>query len=398
MIIQNAYIITMAGNRYDNGYVQVKNGKISAVGVMADCPKPRKTKGVQEEVIDAAGRILLPGFVDAHCHIGVFGDSIGFEGDDGNEMTDPVTPHLRALDAIHHQDRCFSDAVKAGVTTAVTGPGSANVFGGQFAAMKTVGRTADEMVFREPCALKIAFGENPKSVYHEKHQAPSTRMATAALLREQFFKAKEYQEALDKHIKDPDDNDKPEYDMKLEALLPVLRGELVVKAHAHRADDIVTALRIKKEFKLDMTIDHCTEGWMMADVLKEAGVDVILGPLLTDRSKVELKNMNIAGPGIMARAGLPIAIMSDHPCIPVQYLLMSAVVAAKEGLDRETALAAITINAAKSCRIQDRVGSIELGKDADFVLFDRDPMDIHARVEMTIIDGKVVYRRELDSI
>lgn len=394
MLIKNAKILTLAADcagtgEIENGYILCTEGRIAEVGPMSECPSDAGSA----QLVDAAGRTVLPGLVDPHSHIGVFNDAIGFEGEDGNEMTDPVTPHLRAIDAVHHLDRCFEDARAAGVTTVVTGPGSGNVIGGQFAALKTFGRTADEMAFKAPCAMKIAFGENPKTVYNEKHQTPTTRMATAALLRENLFKAQEYLEALEDHEEDPDENDKPDYDMKLEALIPVLKRELVVKAHAHRADDIATALRIMREFDLDMTIDHCTEGWMMADVLAEAGVDVILGPLMTDRSKVELKNQNIEAAGILARAGLPVSIMSDHPCIPVQHLTTTVSVAVREGLDPADALRAITIRAAHACRIADRVGSIEPGKDADFAIFDGDPLDVRTRTAMTIIGGRVVWER-----
>lgn len=390
LIIKNANIYTMAGSRYDNGFVACSGDKIAAVGPMTECLET----GPDDQVIDAAGMVLMPGLVDAHCHVGMVEDAMGFEGDDVNEMTDPVTPHLRAIDGINPYDRAFEEARQFGVTTVVTGPGSANVLGGQFTAIKTWGRTVDEMIVRDPCAMKIAFGENPKTVYNEKHQAPSTRMATAAILREQLFKAREYLEALEKYEKDKEENDKPEFDMKLEALLPVIKRELVVKAHAHRADDIVTALRIAREFNLDMTIDHCTEGWLIPDVLKECGVDVIVGPLLTDRSKIELKNQSLKAPGILAESGVRVAIMSDHPCVPVQHLMLCAALSVREGMDPEEALKAITINAARACRIDDRVGSLEVGKDADMVMFTGHPFDYMTKVYMTIINGRVVYTQK----
>jgi len=387
LIIKNAKILTMAGNRYDNGFVACNGDKIAAVGSMTECPEA----GPDDQVIDAAGMVLMPGLVDAHSHVGMVEDAMGFEGDDVNEMTDPVTPHLRAIDGINPYDRAFEEARQFGVTTVVTGPGSANVIGGQFTAIKTWGRTVDEMIVKDPCAMKIAFGENPKTVYNEKHQAPSTRMATAAILREQLFKAREYLEALEEYEKDKEENDKPEFDMKLEALLPVIKRELVVKAHAHRADDIVTAIRIAREFNLDMTIDHCTEGWLIPDVLKECGVDVIVGPLLTDRSKLELKNQSLKAPGILAENGVRVAIMTDHPCVPVQHLMLCAALSVREGMDPEEALKAITINAARACRIDDRVGSLEVGKDADMALYTGHPFDYMTKVYMTIINGKVVY-------
>jgi imidazolonepropionase-like amidohydrolase len=390
LTIKNARILTMAGKEYASGFISCKDGVIAAIGPMESMPEPSSL----DTVIDARGKILLPGLIDSHSHIGVIEDSVGFEGDDVNEMTDPVTPHLRAIDGIYHADRAFEEARQNGITTVVTGPGSANVIGGQFAALKTYGRTVDEMVIKAPCAMKIAFGENPKTVYHEKHQTPITRMATAAILREQLFKAKEYLEALSDYEKDKEENDKPEFDMKLHALVPVIKGELVVKAHAHRADDIMTAIRIAQEFNLDMTLDHCTEGWMMADVLKEYGYDVIVGPLLTDRSKIELRNQSLKAPGVLARAGVNVAIMSDHPCVPSQHLMLCAALAVREGMAEEDALKAITINAAKSVRLDKRIGSLEVGKDADMVLYDGHPFDYTGKVWMTLINGQPVYQRE----
>jgi len=398
MLIINGNILTMADRKeqqgkegpvlsYENGYILVENDKIRAVGPMSECPE-------DTEKIDANGRYVLPGLVDAHTHIGILEDSVGFEGDDANETTDPVTPHLRAIDGIYHTDRSFEEARQWGVTTVISGPGSGNVICGQFAALKTYGRSVDEMIIKEPCALKVAFGENPKSVYHEKNHAPSTRMATAAIFREQLFKAREYMEAWEDYLKDKEENDKPEFDMRLEAIIPALKRELIVKVHAHRADDILTAIRIAKEFNLDITIDHCTEGYLITDILKENKVKVILGPMLTDRSKIELRNQCIGAPGILAKAGIPVAIMTDHPCVPIQHLLLCAAVAVREGMDEEDALRAITINAAKAARIENRVGSLEAGKDADIVIFSGHPFDFRTKVDITIIGGKAVYRRD----
>lgn len=390
LTVKNTKILTMAGVDYPLGYISCRDGIITAIGPMDIMPEPLKT----DTVIDAKGKTLLPGLIDSHSHIGVVEDAVGFEGDDVNEMTDPVTPHLRAIDGIYHADRAFEEARQNGITTVITGPGSANVIGGQFAALKTYGRTVDEMVIKAPCAMKIAFGENPKTVYHEKHQAPATRMATAALLREQLFKAKEYLEALNEYEEDKEENDRPEFDMKLHALVPVIKGELVVKAHAHRADDIITAIRIAQEFKLDMTLDHCTEGWMIADVLKEYGYDVILGPLLTDRSKIELRNQTLRAPGLLAKAGINVAIMSDHPCVPSQHLMLCAALAVREGMREEDALKAITIHAARSVRLEKRIGSLEVGKDADMVLYEGHPFDYTGKVCMTFINGRPVYERQ----
>ena len=392
LLIRNAKILhTMAGPEIMDGYVFIANGKIVEAG--AGSP-PKLELPPDARIIDAKGLEVLPGFVDAHCHVGMWEDAVGWEGDDGNEMTDPFTPHLRAVDAIYHADRAFREAYEAGVTTVVTGPGSANVMGGQFLAMKTSGRRVDEMIVKEPLALKAAFGENPKHVYNERKQAPSTRMATAAIFREGMHKAKEYMEMQERHKNKPDDNDKPEYDMKMEALVRALKGELPIKAHAHRADDILTAIRLAREFQLRMTLDHCTEGYLITDILYEEGFPVITGPLLTDRSKVELRSQTLKNPGILARAGIKVAISTDAPCVPIQYLALSAAMAAREGMDRTEALRAITINAASIVGIGERVGSIEPGKDADLVIMDGHPFDLKSRVRFTIINGNVVYESE----
>jgi imidazolonepropionase-like amidohydrolase len=342
------------------------------------------------EEIDAKGGYILPGFIDAHCHVGMWEDSIGFEGDDGNEDTDPVTPHLRAIDAINPWDRSFEDARCAGITTVVTGPGSSNVIGGQFAAIKTHGRRIDEMILKDPVAMKVAFGENPKTAYHQKNQSPVTRMATAAILRESLMKAKDYKKKLDEYEIDPEEYDEPDFDFKMESLQAVLKREIPLKAHAHRADDIFTALRIAKEFSVDITIDHCTEGHLIADLLKEENVPVIVGPSLSERSKVELKNLTFKTPGVLAEAGLRVAIMTDHPVVPIQYLSLCAALAVREGMKEYDALKAITINPAINTGISDRVGSIKVGKDADIVIFDKHPLDFNTSVKCVMIDGKIV--------
>ena len=391
LLIKNARLLTMAGNEYCNGYIAAQEGKISALGDDGAEAERLEATGCYE-VIDAEGCYVLPGFVDAHSHIGILEDAVGFEGDDGNEMTDPVTPHLRAIDAIYHADRAFVEAREGGVTTVVTGPGSANVIGGQFAALKTFGRSVEDMLIREPVAMKVAFGENPKTVYHEKRQSPITRMATAALLRESLLKAREYKQMMDDYRRDSENHDKPDYEMKLEALLKVLSGEVPIKAHAHRADDILTAIRIAKEFNLKITIEHCTEGHLITDILLEEQISAVTGPFMTDRSKIELRNQSAKAPGIMSRAGIKIAIMSDHPCTPVQYLSLCAAVAVKEGMDEHEALKAITINAAEITGISDRVGSLEVGKDADIIIMDGPPLEFKSRVLNTIINGRVVKR------
>lgn len=392
LLVKNGKILTMTGINYDNGYILIDGGKIIDIGKNEES----FTNIKDLKVIDAEGKYVLPGFVDAHCHVGMWEDSVGFEGDDGNEMTDPITPHLRAIDAVYHLDRCFNDAVENGVTTVVTGPGSANVIGGQFVALKTYGRRIEEMIVKDPVAMKVAFGENPKTVYNERKQSPSTRMATAALLRESLMKAKEYKELFEEYENDKENVDKPECDIKLEALLKVLNKEIPIKAHAHRADDILTAIRIAKEFDIRITIEHCTEGHLVKDILFEEGIPAIVGPLLSDRSKVELRNLSVKTPGLLTRSGVKTAIMTDHPCVPVQYLSLSAALAVREGMNEEDALKAITINAAELTEIGDRVGSLEPGKDADVIIMDGPPLEIKSRVVTTIINGQVVYERKAD--
>lgn len=387
MLIKNGHIKTMSGKEYECGYIITEKDKIARVGDMAELNENELN---ETHIIDAAGCLVLPGFIDAHCHLGLFDDSMGFEGEDGNEMTDPVTPQLRAIDGIYHLDRGFEEARNAGVTTVVTGPGSANVIGGQFAAIKTTGRRVEDMIIRDPVAMKVAFGENPKTVYSEKRQMPTTRMATAAILRENLQRACEYGQQLDDYYKDKNNDDKPDYDIKMEALLKVLKKEIPLKAHAHRADDILTAIRVAKEFDLDLTIEHCTEGHLVLDVLVDEGVKAIVGPLISERSKIELKNLSLKVPGILSKAGITVAIMTDHPVIPIQYLSLCAALAVKEGMDEEEALKAITINAAKIAGIDDRVGSIGVGKDADLVIMDGHPFELKSRVVKTIINGKEV--------
>ncbi|HHW00144.1 MAG TPA: amidohydrolase [Clostridiaceae bacterium] len=394
LLITNGKIITMTGQTFEKGYILADEGKIIELGNMEDMPAISATGEKKVEVVDAEGGYVLPGFIDAHCHVGMWEDSIGFEGDDGNEATDPVTPQLRAIDGVYHADRSFVEARENGVTTVVTGPGSANVIGGQFAALKTYGRRIEEMIVKEPVAMKVAFGENPKTVYYEKRQMPMTRMATAALLRENLMKAAEYKQQLEDYDNDKENNSKPDFDMKMEALLKVINREIPLKAHAHRADDILTAIRIAKEFNLKITIEHCTEGHLIKDILAEEGVAVIVGPSLTDRSKPELRNQSLKTPGILSDSGVKVAIMTDHPCIPIQYLSLCAAMAVREGMDEYEAMKAITINAAEITGISDRVGSLEKGKDADIVIFNGHPFELRTKVMMTVINGNIVYRAQ----
>lgn len=385
ILIKNGKVLTMTDKIYEKGDVLIDGKKIVEVGENLQAPS-------DAQVIDAQGMWVMPGIVDAHCHIGMWEDGIGFEGADGNEATNPVTPELRAIDGINPDDNCFREAREHGVTSVVTGPGSANVIGGQFAALKTYGRRVEDMVFKEPLALKVAFGENPKRVYNDQGKSPSTRMATAAILRQNLIKAQEYKKKLEKGKSDPDKM--PERDLQMEILVKVLNREIPIKAHAHRADDILTAIRIAKEFDIDITIEHCTEGHRIADFLLEENAKVILGPLLSDRSKVELKNMSFKAPGILSKAGIKVAIMTDHPVIPVQYLPVCAAIAVREGMDEMEALKAITINAAEITGIADRVGSLEPGKDADIVIFDGHPLDFRSKTVWVFIDGHAVKKPE----
>ena len=382
MLIVNGAVHTMDGPVIKNGYVAVKGSKIARVGPMEDCPK-----SWEGEVIDAQGGHICPGFIDAHCHLGMFGDALGFESDDGNEETDPCTPHLRAIDAVNPLDRCFAEARAAGVTTVLTGPGSANPVSGQFAALKTDGRWVDTMVVRAPAAMKIALGENPKQVYHDRDETPVTRMATAAIIRENLRKAVEYGEKLDKAASD-EEADPPDYDAKLEALLPVVRGELPVHIHAHRADDIATGVRIAREFGLRCVIVHGTEGHLIPELLLQAEVPVITGPALGDRSKPELANMTLENPAILQRAGVPVAICTDHPEVPIQYLPLCAALAVKGGLEAEAALAAITVNAARIAGLDGILGSLVPGREADIVVTSGHPLELLGQVRAVLIGGR----------
>lgn len=385
-MIKNARILTGTGTEYENGVI-VFDDKIRFVGT--------EYSGAVDEIIDAKNAVVTPGLIDAHCHVGLFGDSVGFEGADANEDSDPITPQLRAIDGINPQDRAFSDALSAGVTAVVTGPGSANPIGGQFAAIKTYGVCVDDMIIKAPCAMKMALGENPKTVYNEKSQAPVTRMGTIALIRESLFKAINYRDALNDYENDTEDGEKPEFDFKLEALLPVINREIPVKFHAHRADDICSALRLAEEFNLDATIEHCSDGDIVAELLKSKNASINLGPTLTDRSKPELKNLSFDTYSRLSNMGLSVAIITDHPEITIENLPLCAALAVSHGMDKNRALAAITLNAARNCRIDDRIGSLEVGKDADIAIFTDSPVEYGSKCIATIINGNIVYKNSI---
>ena len=380
LLIKNAHIKTMVGDDIENGYILIgDDGKILDVGT-------KTTESADMSVIDAGGRLVTPGCVDAHCHIGMFNSAMRWEGSDGNESSDPITPHMRAIDSINPMDETFELAVKYGVTSACTGPGSANVVGGSFAAIKLVGKRIDNMIIKNPLAMKCAFGENPKSVYGQSgKKAPITRMATAAMLRELLFKARNYLAAKEAG-KDPT------FDIKLEAMIPVIKKEIPLKAHAHRADDIFTAIRIAKEFDVLLTLDHCTDGELIADELAKEGCPAFVGPSFGNKSKIELSNKSFTTPAVLHAAGVPVSIITDSPVTPLEYLTLCAGLAVKAGLPYEEGWRAITINPAVHTGIADRVGSIEKDKDGDIVIWNDDPLRIiGAMAHTTIVDGKVVH-------
>ncbi len=386
LLIRGGHIKPIVGEEMMKGDVLIgDDGRIAAIGEKVDVP-------ADTPVLDAAGCLVAPGFVDAHCHIGMEEECMRWEGDDVNEYSSPVTPELRAIDAINPRDEAFAEAIAGGVTTAVTGPGSANVLGGSFIAMKLYGDCVDDMIVKFPAAMKIAFGENPKGCYGQNgKKAPVTRMAIASLLREQLFKAKKY--AADVEAAERDTSKERPFDMKLEALLPVIRKEIPLKTHAHRADDIFTALRIAKEFDVNITLDHVTEGHLIVDHLVKAGKPVLVGPSLGSKSKVELREKSFATAGILDKAGLEVCIITDAPVIPLNYLPLCAGLAVKAGMKEESAWRAITINPAHVVGIADRVGSLEVGKDADIAIFEGNPLrDIQCKTKAVFVNGKQVYK------
>ncbi len=384
MLIKNGKLFTVTQGIMEGSDLRIVDGKIAEIGTGL-------TPHQGEQVIDGQGHWVFPGFIDAHCHIGMWEEGIGFEGADGNETTDPITPHLRAIDAINPLDEAFKSALKGGVTCAASGPGSANVIGGTFAVIKLAGNRVDDMIVKNPLAMKCAFGENPKRVYGAKKTTPSTRMGTAALLRDTLAKAVEYDKK--KRAGEIDPAKAPNYDMKMEAMLPVVRGEMPLKAHAHRTDDIFTSIRIAKEFGLKLTLEHCTEGHLIADQLAKEGYVAIVGPSFGSKTKFELKEKSFDTPAALHKAGVKIAIMTDSPVIPLEYLPMCAALAHKAGLEELEAIKAITINAAEILELGDRLGSLEIGKDGDVVIWEGHPFDLQAKVVTTIVDGVVVYQR-----
>lgn len=384
MVIINGKIFTMEEEPVECGYVRTNGKQIEEIGFMEDF----RPKSQKEEVLDVNGAWVLPGLIESHAHIGISEEKIGIIGDDCNEGTTPVTATLRAIDAVNPMDAAFHDAIRAGITSVMVGPGSSNVVGGQFMFMKTQGRCIDRMVVKTPAAMKVAFGENPKTCYGDRDKYPATRMGVAALLRKTLYEASQYKKdkVSGKLIKE---------DFEMEPWIPVLNKEIPLKAHAHRADDILTAIRIAKEFDVELTIDHGTESHLIADEIRASGFPVIVGPDLTARSKLEVKNMNFKTNRVLYEAGVLFSITTDHPVTLMQYLPLCAGLAVKYGLPLEEGLKAITINAAKICRVDDKVGSLKKGKHADIAIFSGNPMEIFTKTLYTIIDGEIVYDAEV---
>ncbi|MEW5762798.1 MAG: amidohydrolase [Bacillota bacterium] len=383
LAISGGYVITMAGPPLEAGTVLVEGTKIAAVG--RDLVPPSGA-----EVFDARGKFVLPGLIDAHCHVGIIEEVFRREGDDANETTDPVTPHLRAIDGIDPCDLGFADALAGGVTTLCVTPGSANVIGGEMAVLKAAGGTVEAKLVRFPAGMKAALGENPKRVYGQEKRTPATRMANAALLRTALVQAQEYLRKRERR----EGKEAPDRDLKWEALGRVLEGKIPLRVHAHRADDILTAVRVAREFGAQLVIEHGTEAYKVADVLAREGVPVVLGPIITNRPKPEMRAVDLRAAKRLADAGVRFAVMTDHPVVPVQYLGLSAALTVRGGLDEERALASVTIEAARILGVADRLGSLEPGKDADIVVMDRPLFDARSRVKAVFVDGRPAYRRE----
>lgn len=381
MIIFNAKILSKGKILFENGWVEIHNGKIVNLG-----------SGYTEtsnQDINAYGQTLISGFIDAHTHIGIMEDGLDFEGDDCNEQTDPFTPQLRAIDGINPFDYCFKEARKRGITSVVVTPGSANPVAGQMVAIKTYGKRIDDMLIKS-IGIKFALGENPKRVYNDRSETPMTRMATASIIREGLFKAKRYLEDVEKHNQNSEEYDLPEFDMKCEALIPLLKREIKAHFHCHRADDICTAIRISKEFNLDCVIVHGTEGYLISDIIAQEKVPVVCGPIICDRCKPEMKGLDIKNPNELSKEGVKISICTDHSVIPIQYLPTSVLMAIKGGLSYDEGLKSITCNPAEIIGINNRVGDIAIGMDADIQLYDGDPLDVTIEPSLVMIDGNII--------
>ncbi len=387
LAIVNAEIVPVVGDPISGGTILVDGGKIVAMGKDPEVPSDAR-------IIDATGRTVTPGIVEAHAHVGISEQGLGSEGSDHNETTDPVTPHMRAIDGINPRDDAFREFREAGITTALVPPGSANLVGGTALVLKCAGEIVDDMVILDPAGMKAALGENPKGAYGKRqNKAPATRMGSAALLREALFAAKEY--ADKRESAEGGDGDPPSYNAKHEAMIPVIRGEMPLRIHCHRADDIVTAVRISEEFELDYTLEHVTEGQYVVDLLAEHEVRCAVGPTLQHGSKVENRERDFRAPLALAEAGVPMCFTTDHPVIAGQFLPLTAGIAVSWGMDYDLALRAITLASAEHAGVADRVGSLEVGKDADLVIWSGDPLDYTTFADVTIIDGCVVHERQV---
>lgn len=385
-------VLTMTGPVWEKGYVCIEEGKIKELGPMKDgAPFPLPT-GEHVSVINALGCLVMPGLIEAHCHMGITEEKKGMEGDDCNETVNPITPYLRAIDAINPIDAAFHDALRAGITSAMIGPGSSNVVGGSFAFVKTCGRNIDDMTVLSPAAMKVAFGENPKVNYSGQNKSPSTRMAIAAMLREELFEARKYYEKKCNGMETADE------EFRYECWIPVFEKKIPLKAHVHRADDILTAIRIAKEYNLDMTLDHCSEGHLIAEEVLSSGFPAIVGPDLASRNKIEVQNMAFKTVGILNRAGVKTAITTDHPVSLIQSLPICAGLAVKAGMEEAEALKSITVYPAEICKVSHRVGCLKCGMDADIAIFSDSPLKVDTRTLCTIIDGKIVYADESFSL
>lgn len=377
LLIRNGLLHTMCERYPLRADLLIDGGKIAHI---AEHISPSG----DTELLDAQGLDVYPGFIDAHSHIGISEEKAGRQGDDCNEGTNPLTPCLRAIDAINPMDSAFHNAVAAGITGAMVGPGSSNPIGGQFAFIKTDGRRVDDMTVLAPAAIKLAFGENPKVNYGVNGNMPTTRMGIASLIREELFLARQYF--------DDEKNGGVEPSFGMECYRELFEGRIPLKAHVHRLDDIFTAIRIAREFGLGLTLDHCTEGHLAPEQIAECGYPAIVGPSLASRSKNEVSQSDFKTAGVLHKAGCLVALTTDHPVSRIQHLPLCAALAAKEGLGEDEALRAITINAARICRVDNRLGSLEVGKDADIAVYNGSPLDIFSAVFATIIDGRIVYR------